>query len=101
MTRRFLLMLIMLLAGCTAGAVTDEPLTPTEERQATVEVSIDTPTLEATTMPEPLDCAHEREIAARFLALGDSYTIGESVDESQRWPVQLVRLLQEGGAPIE
>ena len=63
-------MLIMLLAGCTAGAVTDEPLTPTEERQATVEVSIDTPTLEATTMPEPLDCAHEREIAARARSPG-------------------------------
>ena len=25
-----------------------------------------------------------------FLALGDSYTIGEAVEESQRWPVQLV-----------
>ena len=28
-----------------------------------------------------------------FLALGDSYTIGEAVDESQRWPVQLKTLL--------
>jgi lysophospholipase L1-like esterase len=26
----------------------------------------------------------------RFLALGDSYTIGESVAEAERWPVQLV-----------
>ncbi|HXI14250.1 MAG TPA: SGNH/GDSL hydrolase family protein [Thermoanaerobaculia bacterium] len=33
----------------------------------------------------------------RYLALGDSYTIGESVEISQRWPVQLVtRLRQEG-----
>ena len=31
----------------------------------------------------------------RFLALGDSYTIGESVDPSERWPVQLARLLRE------
>jgi lysophospholipase L1-like esterase len=31
-----------------------------------------------------------------FLALGDSYTIGESVDEADRWPVLLVdRLHQE------
>jgi lysophospholipase L1-like esterase len=29
----------------------------------------------------------------RFLALGDSYTIGEAVDPTKRWPVQLVRLL--------
>lgn len=30
---------------------------------------------------------------ARFLALGDSYTIGQSVSESDRWPEQLVRTL--------
>ncbi len=31
----------------------------------------------------------------RYLALGDSYTIGESVLESARWPVQLANLLAE------
>src|SRR5438093_5905138 len=31
----------------------------------------------------------------RFLALGDSYTICESVEEHERWPVQLVQLLRE------
>jgi len=30
-----------------------------------------------------------------FLALGDSYTIGEGVATSERWPVQLARLLRE------
>lgn len=30
----------------------------------------------------------------RFLALGDSYTIGESVSESERWPSQLAKLLE-------
>ncbi|GAB4247358.1 MAG: SGNH/GDSL hydrolase family protein [Ekhidna sp.] len=30
-----------------------------------------------------------------FLALGDSYTIGEAVEESERWPVQLTRRLKE------
>lgn len=30
-----------------------------------------------------------------FLALGDSYTIGESVPESDRWPVQLANQLRE------
>ena len=35
-----------------------------------------------------------------FLALGDSYTIGEGVDESERWPVQLARVLREAGTPV-
>ncbi len=30
----------------------------------------------------------------RYLALGDSYTIGESVDESERWPMQLASLIE-------
>ena len=33
----------------------------------------------------------------RFLALGDSYTVGESVPESDRWPNQLARQLDAGG----
>jgi lysophospholipase L1-like esterase len=32
-----------------------------------------------------------------FLALGDSYTIGEAVDESQRWPIQLKTILHNKG----
>jgi len=37
----------------------------------------------------------------RFLALGDSYTIGESVDENARWPVQLVDSLQSRGYRVD
>ena len=37
----------------------------------------------------------------KFLALGDSYTIGESVPESERWPEQLVAILREKGFTIE
>lgn len=33
----------------------------------------------------------------KFLALGDSYTIGESVEEDKRWPVQLVKVLTTKG----
>ncbi len=36
----------------------------------------------------------------RFLALGDSYTIGESVAENLRWPVQLVARLRDLGIPM-
>lgn len=37
----------------------------------------------------------------RYLALGDSYTIGESVSEQERWPDQLARLLQAEGIHTE
>ena len=36
----------------------------------------------------------------RFLALGDSYTIGESVSPSDRWPVQLADTLRSLGIDI-
>jgi acyl-CoA thioesterase-1 len=37
--------------------------------------------------------SQEAEIKGRFLALGDSYTTGQSVEESERWPNQLAELL--------
>ena len=37
----------------------------------------------------------------RFIALGDSYTIGESVNESDRWPNQLMDSLSKRGFEIE
>jgi lysophospholipase L1-like esterase len=36
----------------------------------------------------------------RFLALGDSYTIGERVAKNERWPVQLAARLRAHGVPI-
>jgi lysophospholipase L1-like esterase len=35
-----------------------------------------------------------------FLALGDSYSIGERVGSSRRWPAQLSRRLRGEGAPV-
>ena len=37
---------------------------------------------------------HKEKVKQSFLALGDSYTIGESVSEYERWPVQLVAALE-------
>ena len=37
---------------------------------------------------------------ARFLALGDSYTMGEGVAESNRWPEQWARRMNEQGHSI-
>lgn len=37
----------------------------------------------------------------KFLALGDSYTIGESVQQNERWPVQLSEALNRKGFRFE
>ena len=47
-------------------------------------------------MPLPSDA----KTPLTFLALGDSYTIGEGVPEADRWGVQLANLLREGGAAV-
>ncbi|MEZ4883516.1 MAG: SGNH/GDSL hydrolase family protein [Chitinophagales bacterium] len=35
-----------------------------------------------------------------YLALGDSYTIGQSVEEAERWPIQLAKNLQLVGIEV-
>ena len=42
----------------------------------------------------------ERAASLDYLALGDSYTIGESVPEAGRWPVQLAAALRERGIAL-
>jgi lysophospholipase L1-like esterase len=36
----------------------------------------------------------------RYLALGDSYTIGEGIAAADRWPVQLARVLRQARVPL-
>lgn len=43
---------------------------------------------------------HEDTPSFSFLALGDSYTIGQSVAESERWPVQLTAALNAQGNSV-
>jgi hypothetical protein len=50
-----------------------------------------TPSSEASSIPGPFI----------YLALGDSYTIGEGVDIDERWPVQLVDSLAERSITID
>lgn len=44
---------------------------------------------------------HPTENPIQILTLGDSYTIGESVSQSQSWPVQLKNVLQREGYSTE
>jgi len=43
----------------------------------------------------------DKKQSIRYLALGDSYTIGESVAEEHRWPVQLVTELKKLGYAVD
>ena len=48
-----------------------------------------------------LACSNVKKIEPqRYLALGDSYTIGESVAKQERWPVQLADTLTALGIPF-
>ena len=48
----------------------------------------------------PPDSTPMHDAPLRYLALGDSYTIGESVAENERWPVQLAARLRSEGVEI-
>lgn len=51
-------------------------------------------------LSEPLATAAAPPPMLRYLALGDSYTIGESVRPAERWPVQLAARLRAGGLAV-
>ena len=44
--------------------------------------------------PNPANNMNENNPKRTFLALGDSYTIGQSVEEKDRWSMQLINLLK-------
>ena len=45
--------------------------------------------------------APARPAPGSYLALGDSYTIGEGAAEADRWPVQLARLVRQSGPALQ
>jgi lysophospholipase L1-like esterase len=68
------------VAGSTLNPVTD-----TMPAADTIPVADTSPATDTTTVPS---------VGAKFLALGDSYTIGQNVEENGRFPAQAVQLLQ-------
>ena len=54
-----------------------------------------------TDQPNIINEKEELSAAFSYLALGDSYTIGESVDESERFPIQLAKRLTEQGFQLK
>ena len=52
-------------------------------------------------MESPAQIVVDKSKSIRFLALGDSYTIGESVSEDERWPELLAASLRTKGVQIE
>lgn len=66
---------------------------------ATAPAATTTTVIPTTGTPPPTTTAPYAD-APRFLALGDSYTIGQSVDYEERWPVQLVALLRDAGLAV-
>ena len=62
---------------------------------------IETPGSTQVIAPPAVEAAPAHTGPLRFLALGDSYTIGESVRPAERWPVQLAQLLRADGTNIQ
>jgi lysophospholipase L1-like esterase len=54
----------------------------------------------AASTPKTMTTPPDSGTGARFLSLGDSYTIGESVPASDRWSVILAGLLREQGLAV-
>lgn len=51
--------------------------------------------------PDPIETSPTDLDSTTYLALGDSYTIGESVPQAERWPLQLADSLLEAGIATE
>lgn len=79
----------------SAATTTTTPLPTTTA--APIPAAAPSPPTHVETPSPPTDIAPP---PPRFLALGDSYTIGESVKRDERWPAQLVELLREMGVAV-
>jgi lysophospholipase L1-like esterase len=87
MVRFVLLLSAILFLGCRPSPASGLPTLERLQVDQQAGVTLDVPPEQG----EPL----------RYLALGDSYTVGEAVQKSNRWPNQLASLLRDAGYEIE
>lgn len=92
MTR--LLCILFLLSACRPDGIDEN--TPSNQRYAID--PIDSLERHALSTHDGQGTIHFDTLT--YLALGDSYTIGEGVSPSERWPVQLVELLNDASLPV-
>lgn len=74
-----LLMLVFLFSACSKEQIPIDPIDP----------------------PDPVDSMPPPPPTYKYLALGDSYTIGQSVPSNQRFPVQAALLLADQQVTIQ
>ena len=122
--KHFMYIMVGLLISCGGNNATHNPVqdpgnitAPTPDpgsAQASVEPDVpneedaskemDTPiSVDNSTTPQP-DIPSEADVPSsplRYLALGDSYTIGQNVPPEERWPVQLAEMLEVEGLSME
>ncbi|HWB24346.1 MAG TPA: SGNH/GDSL hydrolase family protein [Chitinophagaceae bacterium] len=93
--RIFIIFAVAMLTGiniaCTKAARVTDTLTDTTNNMTPPDSTVSPP---ADSTP-PADTAH-----AHYLALGDSYTIGQSVPEDERFPAQAVAVLLKDGIQL-
>ncbi len=86
--RTTLAALALVLIGCNKSAPPEAAFPPSMGKASSA------------TLPNIVDEPTAPSGAIRLLALGDSYTIGQSVDPADRWPVQLVASLRKQGIAV-
>lgn len=87
------------VAGCVSSAAEKQPdpgETLTARHTHAANGAADEPKTAPTNLPVPSPVAP----GLRYLALGDSYTIGEKVPEAERFPNQLVKRLRSRGVEM-
>ncbi len=88
-----------LLGGCARTPASPLPQSPSEKTPTARDAphAPTTTSLQATpTLPVP-----QKIISKKFLALGDSYTIGQGVSAADRWPTQLTQELRTQAIAID